>query len=329
MTKSEACCSFMARRWGRKLPRSHPRLRAKSRNRSGSRPQKQPKKRCKGPSWTIRVSDKMHGWPIPATEFNTATRNRRTARSNQRSSRILNKFLQTNSRNSHALLKALLDLDVHTERAVLIAQPDNRNIAVQVVLHLDHLLLGGAHVGDIGYRQIAGNLLLHGHARPDVLPGSGGAKAGETGIDAETGDSKQTLHTAPLLAGTRFSEQSRGSAVAGRARLPSDASVYRGLRSRLAECQKGDDVVSGQRRIGAIRQAHLAGLAGEIEGDLVLLDVCGGFEVDHRVHAERVGEIQVAAGNFVTIIVKVEIARQNVDVSQENRVLGGAPGTQA
>jgi len=41
--------------------------------------------------------------------------------------------------------------------------------------------------------------------------------------------------------------------------------------------------------------------------------------------AERVGEIQVAEGNFVTIIVKVEIARQNVDVSQENRVLGGAP----
>jgi len=100
----------MARRWDRKLPRSHPRL---ARRNPGIDPAlvakaaKEALQRAKLDNPGVGQNARL---AIPAPEFNTATGNRRTARSNRRSSRILNKFLHTNSRNSHALLKALLIL---------------------------------------------------------------------------------------------------------------------------------------------------------------------------------------------------------------------------
>src|SRR6266852_8950997 len=120
MKRSKACCSFMARRWARKWPQSHPRLGAKFRNRSVSRPEKQPRKLCKRPSRTIRASDKMHGSPAPANDFSPAEDSRRTARSNRRNSRNLSKTFDEFSLGS-SLRKTLLDLDVHAERAVLVA----------------------------------------------------------------------------------------------------------------------------------------------------------------------------------------------------------------
>src|ERR1700674_2347329 len=65
--------------------------------------------------------------------------------------------------------KALFDLYVDSKRSVLIAQPDNRDVSVHVVFHLNDLLLCRAHVRNISDREISRNLLLDGHARPCVL----------------------------------------------------------------------------------------------------------------------------------------------------------------
>src|SRR5258708_19240784 len=137
-------------------------------------------------------------------------------------------------------------------------------MAVQVVRNLDYLLLGGADVGDVGHRELGGDLLLDGDARAQVWGGRGGAEAGRAGIDPEPGDTKQTLRAAAQLAGNRFREQRRGTTVAGGSGLSGDPPVYRTRRTGLAEGQKSHDVVSGQRRIGARGQGHIACLSREI-----------------------------------------------------------------
>ena len=92
----------------------------------------------------------------------------------------------------------------------------------------------------------------------------------------------------------------------------------------LAEGEQRDDVVSRERRVGAVGQAELAGGSGEIQRDFVLLDRGGSFDVDHGVEAERVGEVDVAAGHFVGVAVKEEVARQHVDVAKDDRMFPGA-----
>ena len=66
-------------------------------------------------------------------------------------------------------LEALFDFDVDAEGAVLVAQADDRDIAIHVVLHLNHLLLGRTHVGNIGDGEIVGDLLFDGDACGSVL----------------------------------------------------------------------------------------------------------------------------------------------------------------
>ena len=58
------------------------------------------------------------------------------------------------------LREAFFDFDVDAESAVVVAESDDRNVAVDVVFDLNNLLLGGADVADVGDGEIAGEGLL-------------------------------------------------------------------------------------------------------------------------------------------------------------------------
>src|SRR5579884_377386 len=60
---------------------------------------------------------------------------------------------------------------VEAEHTELIAHRDNRDIAVDVVLHLDDLLLRLGHVRDVRDSHVVGNLLLDGDARAGIADG--------------------------------------------------------------------------------------------------------------------------------------------------------------
>src|SRR5713226_1267356 len=83
------------------------------------------------------------------------------ANSRRHSSKVRNRIAAV-WKSASFLLEALFYFDVDAERAVLIAQSHNRDIAIDVVLHLDHLLLRGAHVRNVGDGQVARDLLFDG-----------------------------------------------------------------------------------------------------------------------------------------------------------------------
>src|SRR6266568_7204263 len=92
-----------------------------------------------------------------------------------------------------ALFESLLEFDIEAERAVLIAQGDNGHVAIHVVLHLNHLLLRGSHIGDVRDGQVARHLLFDGDARGGGLAGSGSAERAEARVNAEPGDAEEAL----------------------------------------------------------------------------------------------------------------------------------------
>ena len=71
-------------------------------------------------------------------------------------------------------------------------------------------------------------------------------------------------------------------------------------------------------------------LAGPLKfkRDLILLNGGAGFDVHDRIEAERVREVDVAARHAVAVSVKEQIARQNVDVAEDDGMLPGAADTQ-
>src|SRR2546423_13209851 len=98
-----------------------------------------------------------------------------------------------NSRNSCRLRKAFLDFYVDTKRSVLIAQPDDGDVSVHVVFHLDDLLLRRTHIRNISDGEVTSNLLLDGNTCRGVLFRARRTYSCETGINAKARYPKQTL----------------------------------------------------------------------------------------------------------------------------------------
>src|SRR5260370_41700361 len=101
-----------------------------------------------------------------SAEDNSEDRDNRPS-NRRRSSKIRNNAI-CNAGSALRLPEALFDLYIDTNRSVLIAQPDNREVSVHVVFHLNDLLLGRAYIRNISDGQIRRNLLLDGNACPGV-----------------------------------------------------------------------------------------------------------------------------------------------------------------
>ena len=71
----------------------------------------------------------------------------------------------------------------------------------------------------------------------------------------------------------------------------------------------------------------MAGRAGEIHGDFVLLDRGADFDIKHRIGAKRIDEVQIAARQTVLIAAHAQPPAQQVDVSQKNGVVPSAAHT--
>ena len=54
----------------------------------------------------------------------------------------------------------------------------------------------------------------------------------------------------------------------------------------------------------------MAGRAGEIDGNLVLLDGGSHFDVEHRIRAKRINEIDIAARQAVLIAAHAHLAAE-------------------
>src|SRR5258708_980131 len=227
-------------------------------------------------------------------------------------------------RSQKALREAFFDFYVDAEGAVVVAEGDDGRSAVDVVLDLDNLLLGGADVADVGDGEVASDLLFDGDAGGGVLFGAAGGKFGKARADANAGNAEEAFEASTQLAGDSFGEQ-LGSAGAGPERAGGGAAAARGsFVAGLADGEERDDVIAGQRRIGAIGKREFVGGAAEIESDFVLLNGGGGFEIDFGVQLERIGKVQIAALHAITAAVKIEVAREHVNVAEQNRMLPGA-----
>src|SRR4029077_20667692 len=130
------------------------------------------------------------------------------ARAKRPSSRALNSKIRNkpncSSRSAFQLLEALFDFNVDAKRSVLIAQPNNRNISVHVVFHLNDLLLRRTDIRNISDGEVASNLLLDGNARRRALLGARRAHSGEARINAKPRYPKQALQAPAQLAGNRL-----------------------------------------------------------------------------------------------------------------------------
>src|ERR1700687_644386 len=126
-----------------------------------------------------------------------------------RNSKILN---NTNCKSGSAfrLREALFDFYVDSNRSVLIAQPDYRQVSVKVVFHLNDLLLGRAYIRNISDGEVRRNLFLDGNACRGVLFQARRAHSCEARVNAKTRYPKQALHAPAYLAGNRFRENRRG-----------------------------------------------------------------------------------------------------------------------
>jgi len=68
----------------------------------------------------------------------------------------------------------------------------------------------------------------------------------------------------------------------------------------------------------------MAGRAGEIDGNLVLLDGGSHFDVEHRIRAKRINEIDIAARQAVLIAAHAHLAAEQMNIPEENGVVEGA-----
>ena len=101
------------------------------------------------------------------------------------------------------------------------------------------------------------------------------------------------------------------------------------FRAGLSHGQQRNDVARRQWRIGAVRQAHFAGLPAEVQRDFILLDGRGGFHVDYRIEPERVREIQITTVNKIFAVVKIKLSGNYVDMPEQNRMFGVSANAQA
>src|ERR1700676_2027252 len=87
---------------------------------------------------------------------------------------------------------------VEAEGTVFIAQSDHGEFAVDRIFDLNHLILSGGDVCDVGDHQAARHLLLDGNAGNRVLLG---VERGHGRADAEMADPKKALNAPAKLAG--------------------------------------------------------------------------------------------------------------------------------
>ena len=80
--------------------------------------------------------------------------------------------------------------------------------------------------------------------------------------------------------------------------------------ARGAEGQKRNDVGIRQRGIGTVAEGELAGAAGKIDGNGVLADGGGRFNIQIGIDLERISEIDVAAGQREIISAERHLAAE-------------------
>ena len=100
------------------------------------------------------------------------------------------------------------------------------------------------------------------------------------------------------------------------------------LGAGLPQRQQRDDIVARQWWIGAIGQREFAGRSVKVQRNLILLNRRAGFHVNHRVEAERIRKVDIAARNFVPVSVEQQISGEHVDVAQHDGMLPGAAHAQ-
>ena len=101
-------------------------------------------------------------------------------------------------------------------------------------------------------------------------------------------------------------------------------SVRRALLFGPAEGQQSDDVLAGERRVGAIGSIQPLQGAVQADGDVVIADPGRGLDIEHRVNAYRVGEGNIAALQMILGSRQLDVALGNVDAPQQDRPRGRA-----
>src|SRR6202030_659376 len=117
-------------------------------------------------------------------------------------------------------------------------------------------------------------------------------------------------------------EQCRGAELRSlyRCRTTPEAALFAGL----SEGQQSDDIARRQRWIGAVRHCEVTSRAVEIDGDLVLLDGRGDFNVEDRINAKRIDEIDIATSEMVVVAAHSHLSGQQVNASKEDGVVPSA-----
>src|ERR1700722_4843920 len=177
---------------------------------------------------------------------------------------------------------------VHAVGPVYIAEKNNREVALQVVFHLDELLLVGRGVGGIGDGEGARELLFDGDPGGCVRFGGGpGAKR----VHAKMADAEEFFNAAAESGGNCFGEQRGGAVVLPAGGLRAERALLPGS----TQSEERNDVGIGKRRVRTIVESQTAGRAGKVYGDQILADNRGGFDVEDRVQPKRIREIEIAS----------------------------------
>src|ERR1700677_826438 len=104
------------------------------------------------------------------------------------------------------LVKMFYEFDVEAVSAVDVAQENNGEVALHVVFDLNQLLLIRSGVGRVSDGQVAGDLLLDGHARRRARFRGG---ASQKRIDAKMADAEKPFDPSSQSGRDRFGKQRR------------------------------------------------------------------------------------------------------------------------
>src|SRR5579863_7085779 len=214
-------------------------------------------------------------------------------------------------------MEMLDEFDIEAVGAVYVAEEDDREVSFYVVFDLDQLLLIGSGVGRICDGEVAGDLLLDGDASGGVRFRGG---AGEERVHAEVADAEKVFDAAAQAAGDGFGEECSGAVVLSAA----GGGAQRAFLPGAADGEKRDDIGIGKRRIGTIAEGKFAGAAGKIDGDLILADGGGGFDIEFGIELEGVREIDVAARESESVAAEIHFAAEQVNMAEQDGTIPGA-----
>jgi len=129
----------------------------------------------------------------------------------------------------------------------------------------------------------------------------------------------------PAELGSKWPPRAARSAQSGV--LPGREAL-RAFCARLSKRQQRDDVAAKAWRIGPVREGEAAGGAGKIESDLILADRRRRFDVEHRIEAERIREINVACARSCIGCPGSSFLRQQIECGRGNWMLPSAAQAQ-